>query len=133
MLQHKHNYEKKTIKIFDKHQYIIFNAKGILIASDNGLFETSSLSNKNIITSFPFIESIQGILEGLSLNDADLRFDRVESVFEGLSGFYDYIFRKIIFGNETVFYWQILDSTTRYKNFQKRQQSFQEKILNSKM
>ena len=97
--------------------------------SDEQIFDTSALQNDSLIKHFPFIDSIFSSLQQLAPEAPDLVFKRVETVFDGLKGIYDYSFSKEIKNGSLVTSWKLIDKTEAYKALQQQQQARQNNII----
>ena len=119
----------KEYNIITKAQNIFFDEDGFIVYSDEQIFDTSSLQADSLIKHFPFIDSVFGIIQQLSPGEPALVFTKVETVFCGLMGIYDFYFSREIRNGSLVTRWQVVDKTEDYEIQRDEQQAKQNDII----
>lgn len=107
-------------------QTLLLNEDGMLISSSDILFDTAELLDQNILTFFPFLESVFLSLISRLEEDKIVLFPGVETKHEFLPGYYDYQFNFHYKENRRLILWQILDATKKYNQIKITQQSYNE-------
>ena len=110
-------------------QNILFDDDGFIVDSDEQIFDTSSLHGDSLTRHFPLIDSILSILQQLEPGEQDLRFSKIETVFKGLEGIYDYSFSRQIRNGSLVISWKVIDKTEEYIIERDKQQTEQNDII----
>ena len=109
-------------------QYLILDLNGIIIESDNHLFDYQNLPEKNALTTFLFLESIFPHLLKLPIN-SNITFPVIDNNFPWLKGYYDYEFKKIEQEGNLFIKWTIIDRTAHYKDRKRIMQDFNNKQI----
>ncbi|MGK0364971.1 MAG: hypothetical protein ACI85O_002032 [Saprospiraceae bacterium] len=122
-------YYRKQYNIISKVQNIRFDDDGFIVDSDEQIFDTTSLEGDSLARHFPLIDSILSILQQLTPGEPALYFAKVETVFYGLEGIYDYSFSKEIRNENLVTCWQVIDKTEDYRIQRDEQQARQNDII----
>jgi len=120
---------RKQFNINTNAQNILFDHNGFIVDSDEKIFDTSFIQGDSLTRHFPFIDSILTILQELSPGEPALVFAKVETVFYGLEGIYDYSFSKEIRNGNIVTCWQVIDKTYDYSIQRDEQQTKQNEII----
>lgn len=123
--------ELKIELLFKMHQIILLDNAGRVYDSCDALFPTSAYREQSIFDLFPMVESIFSSLQGLRLNDPEIRLTKVEHPAAILPGFYDFVFKKVEYQNKEMILLSILDFTKPYEDFlayQQRRNEFEIKL-----
>jgi len=110
-------------------QNILFDDNGFIVDSDEQIFDTSSLQGDSLARHFPFIDSMLSVLQRLAPGEPALTFSKVETVFYGLKGIYDYSFSKEVINGCLVTCWKVVDKTDDYSAQRNEQQIRQNDII----
>lgn len=120
---------RKQYNLSSNAQNILFDDEGFIVESDEQIFDTSSIQDASLTRHFPLIDSILSILQQLAPGEPDLCFSRVETVFNGLEGIYDYSFSRKIRNGNLVICWKVIDKTEAYTIQRDKQQAEQDDII----
>jgi len=120
----------KSNKLAKFNQLIVLDLSGKMMQSCNSIFDATIFQNQNILSAFPFIDSIFEIIKGLKVTDSELLFSKVEQPSVYLKGFYDFTFSKLLWNKETFILWSIYDFTALYQDLIDYQQRRNELEIN---
>jgi len=123
--------ELKIDLLFKMNQIILLDDTGKVCDSCDALFTTKSYRDQPIFELFPLVESIFPSLQGLQVDDPEIRLTKVEHPAAILPGFYDFVFKKVEYQNKEVILLSILDFTKPYEDFlayQQRRNEFEIKL-----
>lgn len=118
---------QKAAYVSDKVQVVLFSNEGILQDTCNALLNISSLKNKNIWGTFPMLESIAEVLSGMSIEDGEMYFPRVEMIFNKKNWLFDFTFYRHPEEPKTLV-WILQDFTDHYEYLRIIQQERNEAI-----
>ncbi len=104
-------------------QYLIFDAAGNFIDSNDSIFKADIGSNQQLTNDFPFVESILQQLVLLKIGQPKLGFERVEFNDEILHGIFDFTFEKTLIDQDEYILWRIYDRTAVYTHLSLLQQT----------
>lgn len=99
-----------------KCQCISFNKKGVIVESDNSLFNTGFLMGNTVTFQFPFIKKIFRKLITLKPTDEPLFFTDIKLNFSGYSSICDFIFTKVENPDGESIVWFIYDNSIHYRD-----------------
>lgn len=124
--------EHKVKYLSDKAQIIFINAAGKFIDSCDTLFDLTTHKKASAFDVFPFLESIQPVLDAVFYENEELFFPRIEFLYKGSMWLLDFTFYKYTdddrFGTEPVIVWLIQDLTEHYNYLLAIQQERNESI-----
>jgi hypothetical protein len=113
-------------------QQILLDVNGLILSSDDQIFSTDSLRQKeHLFEAFPLLDSIFSLLQGMSANDPALYFKAVSPTYPDLSGFFDFEFQRSSIDTDLHIHWSIHDFTSFYKRNRLHQQQTNESVLKS--
>jgi hypothetical protein len=110
-------------------QTILMNAEGLILESDNLLFNALEVPHSDLKLLFPVLDSFFHQLKQLTGNRSSLLVQGVEQPSEQLAGIYDFVFERV--GKEPPIAWllTIRDKTTHYQHLIAQQQIAHEKHI----
>jgi len=114
-------------------QLILLDDHAKIVSSCDSIFPTTQYQEQAVTEWFPFMESIFPSLLDLKPNFPEIRFSRVETPLESLSGNYDFTFTRVILEGKQLILWSIFDYTDLYEYFKEFQQRRNELEIHRQM
>ena len=118
---------QKNIYLANKVQVVLFDGKGTLQDTCNSLLDILPLKDESLWDSFPMLESIESILNELSIEDGEMYFPRVELTFDNRNWLFDFVFYRHPKQEDTIV-WVLQDFTQHYEHLRIIQQERNEAI-----
>lgn len=114
------NLQEIKLKPFESlTQAIVFDHKGQVIESDNGIAKVET--DSNIYNDSMFFGGMNDVFDSLKEGE-ELKFDCIDISFYGKSSHYDFVIRKIEESEESKFCWIVYDFGSQYKKVFELQQ-----------
>lgn len=95
-------------------QRLLLDEQGFLVASCDSIFTSDPLKGKKILPRFPLVESVFPLIRRLQLNDPEVSFGGVQTIFQKLPGIYDFTFVRMKSLSKDLILWIIDDRTESY-------------------